>query len=426
MNLRTLIDKRNTLHTDMQGILDAASTENRNLSAEEAERYDKLEKEFDSVTADYRRAEAAEAREKALRNIEVPEVVRKASENPEGRNIRANATPEYREAFNNWLRTGETRTNNAALESRAMGIGTGAGGGFLVPSGFYNTIVETMKTFGTFLNTATVVHTATGQPLPVPTLDDTGNEGAIIAESGTITEQDAALGSHTLGAYKFTSKMINVSYELLQDASAGISLPGTATDGSGHPDPNADGLDAIIRNLAGERIGRIMDHKFAVGTGTGEPSGLLQTVVTGKTGLTGQTTSLIYDDLIDLIYSVDKAYRGAARFVAADATIGAIRKLKDTQGHPLWNPSVQAGVPDTLLGYPVDTNNYIPTMAANAKSLVFGDIRRYYIRMVDEVVAMRLVERYADLGQVAFFILMRADGFQMDSAAIKVYANSAT
>ena len=421
-----LIQTRNTLHNDMQAILDGASGENRELSAEEAQRYDALEADFDKRSAELDRVRRQNQRTAAMRSIEVPASARASAENAEGRNVARNATPEYREAFGNWLRTGETRLNGAALEQRAMGIATGAGGGFLVPSGFYNTIVETLKTFGTFLNTATVVQTASGAPLPVPTMDDTGNEGAIVAESGTITAQDAVLGSHTLGAYKFTSKMINVSYELLQDASASISLPGSQSNGSGQPDPQADGIEAIVRNLAGERIGRVMDHKFATGTGTGEPTGILTSVLTGKTGLVGQTGTIIYDDLIDLIHSVDKAYRGAARFVANDLTIAAIRKLKDSQGHPLWQPALQIGQPDNLLGFPVDTNNYMPTMAANAKSLVFGDIRRYYIRLVQEVVAMRLVERYADLGQVAFFILMRADGFLMDTSAIKTYANSAT
>lgn len=424
IELRPFVEKRNTLHTDMQAILDAASGESRNLTAEESTRYDALEKDFDAASADLTRFQGANERERILRAVEVPEVARVTG--AEGRNLARNATPEYREAFRTWMHTGETRTPGAALESRAMGIGTGSGGGFLVPSGFYNTIVETMKTFGTFLNTATVVSTASGQPLPIPTMDDTGNEGAIVAENASIGAQDAALGSHTLGAYKFTSKMINVSYELLQDASAGITLPGTPSNGAGQADPNADGIEAIVRNLAGERIGRVMDHKFATGSGTSEPTGLMTSVATGKTGLAGQTTSIIYDDLIDLIHSVDKAYRGSARFVANDLTIAAIRKLKDTQGHPLWQPSIQVGVPDSLLGYPVDTNNFIAAMGVSAKSLVFGDIRRYYIRMVEEVIAMRLVERYADLGQVAFFVLMRADGFLMDTSAVKVYVNSAT
>jgi HK97 family phage major capsid protein len=277
-------------------------------------------------------------------------------------------------------------------------------------------LVEVMKPLAACLGTATVLRTASGNPLPVPTMDDTGNEGAIVAENGSLSRsQDAVLGQITLGAFKFSSKMVPVSYELLQD-SAAITLE----------DAGGSGIENLIRDITAERLGRIIDHKCMTGVGTTEPFGLLATVATGKTGLAGQTTSIIYDDVIDLIHSVDKAYRPAARFVANDLTIAALAKLKDTQGHPLWQPSLQAGQPDILLGYPVDTNNYVPTMAVSAKSLIFGDIRKYYIRVVDEVISMRLVERYADLGQVAFFTLMRADGHLMDTSAIKVYANSAT
>src|SRR5690348_11666615 len=140
MHVNDLITRRNTLHADMQAVLDTASAENRNLSAEEAQRYDALEADFDRASTDLRRAESAAAREAALRSVEIPQAVRASANEGESRNMPRNASPEYREAFGNWLRTGETRLNGAALEQRAMGIATGAGGGFLVPSGFYNTI----------------------------------------------------------------------------------------------------------------------------------------------------------------------------------------------------------------------------------------------------------------------------------------------
>jgi HK97 family phage major capsid protein len=308
------------------------------------------------------------------------------------------------------------------IQTRALAEGTGSTGGYLVPQGFYTQIVETLKTFGTLLNVATVLHTPLGNALPIPTMDDTSNEGVIVPENGSIPELGATFGQKTLGAYKFSSNIVRVSYELLND-SASVVLPQV---NDGYSTGAASGVEGIINDISGERIGRIMDHKYTVGAGTTEPMGIVNAVTAFTTGATGQTTSIIYDNLIDLQYSVDKAYRNAAGWMLNDLSIAAIRKLKDTQGHPLWQPALTAGAPDLLLGYPVQTNNYVPVMAANAVSVLFGDFRRYYIRIVDQVIAQRLTERYADFGQVGFLILMRADGNLMDTSAVKAYKNSAT
>ena len=148
----------------------------------------------------------------------------------------------------------------------------------------------------------------------------------------------------------------------------------------------------------------------------------------GKTGTTGQTTSVIYDDLVDLTHSVDPAYRAGAKFMMNDSSLKVVRKLKDSQNRPLWEPSVQAGVPDSLLGFPVVTNQDVATMAANAKSILFGRLDKYKTRIVKDVTILRLVERFAENLQVAFLLFMRADGALLDAGTnpVKYYANSAT
>jgi HK97 family phage major capsid protein len=206
----------------------------------------------------------------------------------------------------------------------------------------------------------------------------------------------------------YTSKMVRVSFQLLQDS--------------------VFNLDSFLARKLGERIGRIQNTHFTTGTGTAQPLGVQTNAAIGKTGTTGQTTTVIYDDLIDLIHSVDPAYRAAnARFMLNDLTVGVARKLKDSQNRPLWEPSVQVGVPDSLLGYGLVINNDMPVMAANAKSILFGDFRRaYLIRDVLGVQLLRLTERYADFLQVGFASYARADGTLQDSGAVKAYRNSAT
>jgi HK97 family phage major capsid protein len=207
----------------------------------------------------------------------------------------------------------------------------------------------------------------------------------------------------------YTSKLVRVSLQLLND--------------------NAFDLESWLAGVLGRRIGRAQNQHFTTGTGTAQPEGVQTNAVIGKTGATGQTTSVTYDDLIDLIHSVDPAYRnsGRAQFMLNDASLSAARKLKDGQNRPLWEPSIQVGTPDGLLGYGYTINQDMPVMAANAKSIMFGDFYAgYLIRDVQDVQLLRLAERYADYLQVGFLAFARTDGTPQDTAAYRAYRNSAT
>lgn len=325
----------------------------------------------------------------------------------------------YDEAFHTWVRGGGealTPEERTALrggfvdgrELRAQGVATGSAGGYLVPEGFRNTLIETMKFYSSVREVAEVINTASGQTLPWPTNDDTANVGAILTENTAMTEQDLSLGQDELGAYMYTSKMVRVSFQLLQDS--------------------VFNLDAFLARKLGERIGRIQNTHFTTGTGSSQPLGIQTNATAGKTGASGQTTTVTYDDLVDLIHSVDPAYRSAdSRFMMHDSTLGAARKLKDSQNRPLWEPSVQAGEPDRLLGYGLAVNNNMPVMAASAKSILFGDFRRaYVIRDVLGVQLLRLTERYADYLQVGFAAYARTDATLQDAGAVRAYANAAS
>lgn len=186
-------------------------------------------------------------------------------------------------------------------------------------------------------------------------------------------------------------------------------------------------IESYIRNVIQTRIGRITNQHFTTGTGTSQPTGVVTNATLGKTGATGQTTSITYDDLIDLIHSIDPAYRVAgSEFMFNDSTLKALRKLKDTQGLPIWQPGLTQGEPDRILGFKYTINQDVATMAANAKSILFGDFSKFFIRDVMDLSIFRMGEKYIDAGQVGFVAFSRHDSTLVDTSAIKYYANSAT
>jgi HK97 family phage major capsid protein len=318
----------------------------------------------------------------------------------------------YRSAWNAWVRSGISGVNaeqRDLLEAnfRALNTESGAGGGYTVPAGFWNKVTETMKMFGGVLQVAEIVRTSTGAPLPWSTNDDTSNTGEILDEGNALGEQDVLFGTRTLGAYTASSKLIRVSNLLLQDA--GIDLEG------------------FLGRRVGERIGRIQNTRLTTGTGASQPQGLITGATTGKT--TAGATAITYLELVDLIHSVDPAYRasGNCRWMLHDLILAYVRKIKDDSGgagvgRPIWEPSVQAGVPDLLLGYPYAINmDMASTVATTNKTMAFGDFRAgYVVRKVTGGTMSRLTERYAEYLQTGFFGYERFDGLVQDPSAYKL------
>lgn len=338
------------------------------------------------------------------------------------------ASDEYMRAFRGYIR-GEP------IETRDLGVGTGASGGYIVPPQFLQQLIEAQLAYGGLRVCSTIINTSDmgGADLPVPSDNDTTQTGAILAEAGALPTQDiGAFAQTVLHSYMYTSKMIKVSLQLLQDS----FFP----------------IEPYLARKLGIRLARIQNTHFTVGTGTAQPNGVVTAATLGKTGLTGQTTSVIYDDLVDLVHSVDPAYRGQTPglpvqnnvgssvptprpcFMMHDSTLKVIRKLKDTQGHPLWvgpgvvYPGFAGAASETILGFPYIINQDMPQMAANAKSILFGDFSNYFIRDALDVQVVRLVERFMDNLQHAFIAFQRSDGNLIDAGThpIKYYANSAT
>ena len=300
----------------------------------------------------------------------------------------------------------------AVAVRNAMSTTTPAEGGYTVPAEIAKMVIDALKAFGGLRSIADVITTETGAPLSWPTSDGTAEVGEIVAENAAATGQDIVFGTAAVNPYKYSSKKIALPLELIQDS----------------------GIDVIafVLDRLATRLGRITNQHYTVGTGTGQPFGVMARASVGKTGTTGQTLTVIYDDIIDLIHSVNSAYRVNARFMLADSSLKVLRKLKDTSGRPIWMPGdaegVTGGIPSTLAGYQYTVNDDVAAMAANARSIAFGDFKKFVIRDVANSFLMRRFDdsAFALSGQVGFCGWMRSGSNLLDTAAIKVYVNSAT
>jgi HK97 family phage major capsid protein len=317
------------------------------------------------------------------------------------------------ELFAKWLRGGDKALSaeDWANIRATTSTTTGSEGGYTVQSDVAQQLVEALKAFGGMRSVATLIQTEMGNPLSFPTTDGTSETGELIAENTTATAADPTFGTVAVNAYKFSSKIIAVPFELLQDAQVDI--------------------EAFVRNRLADRIGRVTNTYFTTGTGSSQPRGVVTGASAGKTGTTGQTATVIFDDLVDLVHSVDPAYRaGNCRFMMNDASLKVVRKIKDTAGRPVFIPGYDGlggPMPDNILGYGVTINQDVATMAANAKSILFGDFSKYIIRDVMGATLFRFTDSaYAKLGQVGFLMWARSGGNLVDTGAVKYYANSAT
>lgn len=317
--------------------------------------------------------------------------------------------------FDTWLRGGE---NALSAEQRSvfrntMSTTTGSEGGHTVPTTIAAQLIDSLKAFGGMRAVSESFTTAQGNPMSYPTSDGTAEVGELVAENATAADADPTFGTVSLNVFKFGSKTVAVPIELLQDSSIDI--------------------EAFIRNRLTVRLGRIMNQMFTTGTGTAQPRGVATGASSGKVGTTGQTLSVIVDDLIDLQHSVDPAYResGRCRFMMNDGSLKVVRKLKDTAGRPIFVPSydsgITRGVPATLLGDPIQVNQDVAAMAANARSILYGDFAQYKIRDAMQVQLFRFADSaFIRKGQIGFLAWARAGGNLVDTAAVKFYQNSAT
>lgn len=321
----------------------------------------------------------------------------------------------HRSGYRNWLQNGLdglTKEEMAAYRN-TMSTTTGSEGGFTVPSLIASSLITSLKNYSSMRNVAELLTTQSGGPLAYPTSDGTAEVGEIVPENTNATALDVTFGTAALNCYKFSSKVVAVPIELLMDS--GIDI------------------EAMVNARLSERIGRINNQLFTTGTGTSQPFGIVTRASSGTVLATGKTTTFDYDDLVNLQESIDDSYNmgGNAKFMMSQAARRVLRKLKDTSGRPIWTPGYElgatAGIPDLLMGSQVVINNDMAAPAANAKSIIYGDLRRYMIRDSMQVSLFRFTDSaYTQKGQIGFLAWARSGGNLLDTSAVKFLQHSAS
>ena len=396
MTILELREKRAKAWEAAKAFLDSHRKENGVLSAEDDAAYTKMEQEITDLGKEIERLERQEALGAELsRPVNKPLTGKPGGKaDTDGEDKTGRASDDYKKNFWNAMRSKVPIPN----VTNALQIGTDSEGGYLVPDEYERTLVEALEEENIFRQMAKVIKTSSGDR-KIPVVASKGT-ASWIDEEGAFPESDDSFGQVSIGAYKLGT-MIKVSEELLNDS--------------------VFDLQSYISREFARRIGAKEEEAFFTGDGKGKPLGVLAAAGGAETGVTAASaTAVTADELMDLYYSLKSPYRKKSVWVLNDSTIKAIRKLKDGNGQYLWQPSLLAGTPDTILGRPVKTSAYMPVLAAGAKTIAFGDFSYYWIADRQGRSFKRLNELFAATGQVGFLASQRVDGKMILAEAVKV------
>lgn len=396
MNAKQMREKRGALVEQMQGMVAAAKAEGRNLSNEENEKFDAISNEVDELRAAAARIERAEELKK--------EMASKAEEVREA----APAKVEARDAFNAYLRKGMNGLN--ANEARAMEelrgtstqVTTNDGlGGFLVPENWSDFVSATELFKSDIERVATVIRTSNGQAFNLPANDDTSVVAAILGEGTAETVSDMTFTNVKFEPYTYSSKIVKVSNQLMAD--------------------NAFDLAGFVGGQLANRLNRGINDHLTTGTNSSQPQGIVTGSSLGKTAASASAVTIA--EILDLMYAVDASYRNAAGagFMMNSATLAAVRKLGfgSSNDFPVFVPAMEVGGVDLLFGKPVHVNEDMDGIATGKKSIIFGDLKQYYVHEAGGVQLLRLNERFADALSTGFIAYRRVDGNVLQASAIK-------
>ena len=392
MTINELREKRNKTWEAAKAFLETHRTDKGVLTSEDDATYSKMEKEIEDYGREIQRLERQEAFDAELSKA-VNEPIKNSPIGGKAEKT-GRASDEYKQNFWNAMRL----NGNPYEIKNALQVGTDSEGGYLVPDEFERTLVMALEEENVFRKLAKVIKTSSGdRKIPIVTSHGSANW---LDEEELLTESDEGFGQTSLGAYKLGT-FIKVSDELLNDSVFDI--------------------ESYISTEFARRIGHKEEEAFFVGDGSSKPTGIFAANGGAEIGVTSAAaTSLTADELIDLFYSLKSPYRKNSVWVMNDSTVKAIRKLKDSQGQYLWQPSLTAGTPDMILNRPVYTSAYVPELKGGAKSIAFGDFKYYWIADRQGRSFKRLNELFATTGQVGFMATQRVDGKLILPEAIKV------
>jgi HK97 family phage major capsid protein len=421
-----LREKRMRIHNEMVGLLERAAAENRGLTLDEQATDTRLQAELSETgrlveEAEGRNKDLAEARsrreetEQRMAELLKGADMRGLPGGPKGREGAGDQNDEQTQV-RDWL-TGKSGEKAFTIRAgRPMGTDEfrtlsklSAGAGLnTVQTSFYDRLVaHLIEVSGVMQAGPTILNTSTGETMQIP--KTTGHStAALVAEAGTIGASDPVFGQAQLDAYKY-AVLMQVSHELANDSS--VDLVG------------------YLSMQAGRAVGNALGSALVVGTGSSQPQGVAPVASVGVTGGTGVTGAFTADNLIDLFYSVIAPYRNSpsCNWLMRDATVATVRKLKDTTNQYLWQPSIQLGVPDMLLGKPLRTDPFVPAVGLNNRSVLFGDFSQYYVRLVENLRFERSDEFAFNTDLITYRCILRGDGELVDvTGAIKAFVGAAS
>ena len=381
--LKALKEKRATIYTSIDELRQA--TDGREMTAEEQQRWDTMLSDYDKAD------KAVEAEERFM------DIQRKQAEQEVARRdslLGQTVGEEYRRAFGDYLLNGASGISSesrAIIEQRA-GI-AGLSGGLIIPNTLASEIEVALKAYGGMFEAATILNTSHGGDLILPTVNDTSAKAAIVSEYDQSTKRAPSFGSVVLKAYTYRTPIIPVSQELIQDS--------------------AFDLDALLSRLLADSFSRGVNEDLTTGNGTGKPTG----IVTAATACTTQAAaaSIKLDDIIDLIKSVNSAYARNGKFMFNRNTLWELAKIKDQTGRYIWQDSTREGTPATLFGKQYVLNDDMADIGAGNASVLFGDLTKYNIRLVQSFRVIRLNELLAEYLSIGLFGFARVDGNLLDA-----------
>jgi len=392
-----LREKRAKIWEDAKAFLDQKRGQDGILAAADIEVYEKMEADVVNLGKEIDRLERQQTLDLEFsKPINTP-ITGKPTDMVEPKTGRG--SDEYAASFWNAM-----RNKSLSFEiTNALQIGSDSEGGYLVPDEFERTLVEGLEEENIFRTLAKVITTASGdRKIPVVATKGTASW---IDKEGAVPESDDSFGQVSISAYKLGT-MLKVSEELLNDS--------------------IFNLEAYIAKEFARRIGAKEEEAFFIGDGNGKPTGIFNATGGAQDGITAASaTAITVDEIMDLFYALKSPYRKSATFILNDATVKAIRKLKDGNGNYIWQPSITAGTPDTILNRPVKTSAYVPNIAAGAKTIAFGDFSYYWVADRQGRSFKRLNELYATTGQVGFMATQRVDGKLILPEAIKTLKQKA-
>lgn len=390
MTIQELRKKRAKAWDTARDFLDNKRNASGVLSEEDSKTYDALEAEVVNLGKEIKRLERQEQIDAEMRKPTSQPILGTPA-TPDNQTKTGTASAEYTAAFWNNI-----RNRNWIDVRNDLQVGTDTEGGFLVPDEFEKKLISALEEENVFRPLATKIQTSSGDR-KIPVITQKG-EATWMEEEEAYTLSDDAFGQIALSAYK-VGTAIKISEELLNDSV--FDLP------------------SYIAKEFARRIGTKEEEAFLIGDGKGKPTGIFAATGGAENGATTTGAAITFDDVIELFYSLKSPYRKKAVWVLNEQTVKALRKIKDNTGNFIWQPSVSAGLPDTILNPPYVTSVYAPTIAAGAKAIAFGDYSYYWVADRQGRSLKRLNELFAMNGQVGFLASQRVDGKLILPEAVK-------